>query len=457
MKYKFLVIILIGLMCVGCSSNHNDPIDENFYEIVSIEDINNEEVVQWYEENSKTYGSYIFSSKDFEGYKYLLVSAGEKRTGGYSIEIKKASKKDKNIVFDFSLNEPAKDDAVIMVLTYPNILIKVKADKSTEITANLDFNSKKKAEKKSEIVHSEIMLYERVTGVYCGQIDNNFIEIDIDDDITFKQIAGIPNDKISFKLSSNAKKSLDTINENDNVMFDCFKDSDSTWVIDNIKSIGSLRVKSAKGIYTGRLDPNFIEIKTRGNSLTLKISQDKQDGNELIDEYTAVDIEYSKNKKGQLEVNTMKKAPEPGVGNTLTLKIRGVCINKINNDIIRIKSGETINIFWLAKEIKDKEINNNEDIKFEYYKDDYGRNVIVSFEKVKRDIKIDTGRFSSFDGNIIRIKISGVPDRIEPKEFKIVDEIKDAVLELDKNDEIKFEYYMTEGELNTIVKINKIN
>ncbi len=63
--------------------------------------------------------------EDDEGI-YLFIGLGEKSTGGYDIELKKVTKDDGgNMVFTIEEITPKKDDMVIQVITYPNMVIKI--------------------------------------------------------------------------------------------------------------------------------------------------------------------------------------------------------------------------------------------------------------------------------------------------------------------------------------------
>ncbi len=229
----FISLILLSTIVIGCDNTHIES--DNLYEIVTIDNLENEDVIRWYEENYKKMGSHTISMDELKGYKYLLISAGEKSTGGYSIEIVDVTEEQRSISFDTSLKEPKEDEAVTMALTYPNLLLKVRADEKTDVTANIFMPEKKVPNDKK--YQSEILLYERITGVFNGQIDNNFIEVDIDEDIAFKQQADIPHDPMSFRLSQTAKENITSISEKDKIEFVCYKNDKGTWIIDEIRKL----------------------------------------------------------------------------------------------------------------------------------------------------------------------------------------------------------------------------
>lgn len=56
---------------------------------------------------------------EYEGVLYLLVTYGEKTTGGYTVEITDISEGEGKLVVTVKFCEPAADDFVIQALTYP--------------------------------------------------------------------------------------------------------------------------------------------------------------------------------------------------------------------------------------------------------------------------------------------------------------------------------------------------
>lgn len=75
------------------------------------------------------------------------------------------------------------------------------------------------------------------------------------------------------------------------------------------------------------------------------------------------------------------------------------------------------------------------------------------------DVNTDSGRYmGQADSNFIEIKISGVPDEMDPVVFMLSDEIKKifASLELETEDNVKIEYFINEHDQKVIVKIEKI-
>lgn len=75
------------------------------------------------------------------------------------------------------------------------------------------------------------------------------------------------------------------------------------------------------------------------------------------------------------------------------------------------------------------------------------------------DVKIDSGRYiGQADSNFIEIKISGVPDEMDPSVFMLSDEAKEGfdALDLETEDNVQVKYYINENNQKVITKITKI-
>ena len=97
------------------------------YDIVHQDEIINSSILSnWQIKNFKTKG--IYSVAD-GGWTYVMVSAGQKPTGGYSLKLDGITEGSKGLLyFHTTLKAPGKDDMVTEVLTYPNIIVKIKKD-----------------------------------------------------------------------------------------------------------------------------------------------------------------------------------------------------------------------------------------------------------------------------------------------------------------------------------------
>jgi len=226
-----LALISILVLSVGCNVVEED-VDlteptEFDYEIIEENDL--EEVAkEWYEENKEDYGFYTHAVSEQE--KYLLVSAGEKTTGGYSLEIEGVNELSQMITFNVNLNEPSPDDMVTQALTYPNLLVRITANESFEVDAILNFD----ADQSNEL-ENEQMKYEKVEGIYVGQIDNNFIEVDLSDNPEFRESVNMEEDFLALMVLDETKEEIEALESGNPIIFDCYQNDDGTWIIENIK------------------------------------------------------------------------------------------------------------------------------------------------------------------------------------------------------------------------------
>jgi len=74
------------------------------------------EIEEWVEYSSKMW---LAQDREYNDSLYLLVTYGEKPTSGYDVEITQVVEKDDEIVVNVNFTEPAEDEPVLQVLTYP--------------------------------------------------------------------------------------------------------------------------------------------------------------------------------------------------------------------------------------------------------------------------------------------------------------------------------------------------
>jgi len=84
-----------------------------------------EDEVSWIGARTGTAGVFI---KKFGEYRFVLIAAGEKPTGGYSVEIVKAAASGGDWVVDVRFVAPKPGDMVIQIITYPYGFVKIKDD-----------------------------------------------------------------------------------------------------------------------------------------------------------------------------------------------------------------------------------------------------------------------------------------------------------------------------------------
>ncbi len=74
------------------------------------------EIKEWVECSSSML---LAQDREYDGFLYLLVTYGEKPTSGYDVEITQVLETADEIVVSVEFTEPAEDEAVLQVLTYP--------------------------------------------------------------------------------------------------------------------------------------------------------------------------------------------------------------------------------------------------------------------------------------------------------------------------------------------------
>ena len=163
--------------------DNEEPLE---YEVVKDLDALPEKVQSAVEELKEKRGYFFFSGEDFTvgDDAFLLVSSGQRATGGYRIDLDDLNASKSNLEVIVEETEP-KGDAVIQVLTYPLLVIKLSGTSENctvqttgnEIFEELVYDGKYAGSEPGG--PGEGQQIER-TGIYSGQIDSNFVEIEID-------------------------------------------------------------------------------------------------------------------------------------------------------------------------------------------------------------------------------------------------------------------------------------
>ncbi|KUO50822.1 MAG: hypothetical protein APF76_01185 [Desulfitibacter sp. BRH_c19] len=217
-----VAIFMLILFAVGCNANKQEEKEPKMgkidYEIV-ITDAIPKELEQWYEENYQVEGLH---QHEIGENRYLLLSAGEKPTGGYSIENLELLGYENEIELKAELNQPSGDSIVTQVLTYPHILVKIERDNRQlrygGITETINHQA-------SEILQD--------SGTYIGQIDNNSIEV---------RISGVQPDDFAikvFRISEEAREEFSTFSDGDEVLISYYLDENQQPIMTSIKSISN--------------------------------------------------------------------------------------------------------------------------------------------------------------------------------------------------------------------------
>ncbi len=84
-----------------------------------------EEEQTWIDSHTATAGVWV---KKFGDYRFVLVTMGEKPTGGYGVEVADVAVSGNDWVVDVSFLAPGSGDIVTQALTYPYGFVKIKDD-----------------------------------------------------------------------------------------------------------------------------------------------------------------------------------------------------------------------------------------------------------------------------------------------------------------------------------------
>jgi len=225
-KFNLLIILAIVFLFVlsGCSGEQSEsqtstemPADDFgvpiLFDVVYSEDLPLEIRVQ-VESMIVNRGYYRWTTED--GTSYLLVSSGERPTGGYGIELVSFGTYDEVYKVLVGEGKPGADAIVPQILTYPYVVVRFEgALEVTEI-----FNETSEEFKVLDAPQIEVLSIE---GEYQGQIDNTSIEVKVGEDfMAFRsndfgtQLEGLATgDKVKISYSVNS--------DNQNLLYEISK------------------------------------------------------------------------------------------------------------------------------------------------------------------------------------------------------------------------------------------
>ncbi|OEF98155.1 protease complex subunit PrcB family protein [Desulfuribacillus alkaliarsenatis] len=208
MKIKRLLQVLLAVSllfvftacddAVAPNENGEKPAEggvEVEYQVITEQELP-AELMDWYLENYQNEGLHMIVLEDTQ---YIIVSAGERPTGGYQIINLSLKKLDEKIYVTGEVQPPAEGDMVIQALTYPNVLLTRAADDSQFVYSGLTQLEPEAAEPYEA---SEGSAY----GIFTGMIDQNSIEIQL-----------TPEEHRAFQLTDEAKEQLVGIEEGDHI------------------------------------------------------------------------------------------------------------------------------------------------------------------------------------------------------------------------------------------------
>lgn len=81
----------------------------------------------WIDSHTATAGVWV---KKFGDYRFVLVTMGEKPTGGYAVEFQDVTNNGSDWAIDLTYLAPGPGDMVTQVISYPYGFVKIKADGS---------------------------------------------------------------------------------------------------------------------------------------------------------------------------------------------------------------------------------------------------------------------------------------------------------------------------------------
>lgn len=168
------------------------------YEEISFDYIkHNEALVKWYNENNQKEG---ISFSRLGNYVYILIGAGEKPTGGYSISIDEAILSSSDTVnIKARVNPPESDVGVIMVISYPSKFIRIESATIKNVIGEITDNTKPNDKlitlddskvSQVELLDQDLIKIRDITGAERSSIIKAVNEATIDDSFYIMMITG---------------------------------------------------------------------------------------------------------------------------------------------------------------------------------------------------------------------------------------------------------------------------
>lgn len=114
----FVVMLVVMILLVaGCAQEGVpvEPVNDQEEEAI-LPDQLPEEIETWIEDSKDQFAAQTY---ELEGILYLLVTYGEKPTGGFEVEITNIVVQDEKVEVTVEFTEPGEDDMVTQALTYP--------------------------------------------------------------------------------------------------------------------------------------------------------------------------------------------------------------------------------------------------------------------------------------------------------------------------------------------------
>ncbi len=286
------LMLVFTLIIIGCTNATDLDNGAGDFSVISLENIENEDVLNWYEENHQEFGYYIYETEEAS---YLLIAAGERVTGGYSILLEDEQFSNGKFSAKALLDEPEEDDMVIMVLTYPALLLEFPGTSNLEV--ELDISD-------LEIEEAEEGQLSQVLARFNGQIDANSIEIDttlsyqLQDMTSDEQVMAL---RLSEEILIEQMDIIESIGIEDLMLFNAYMDEHGRLVLVEILEVGyGTENHTIGGIYTGRADSNFIEVAVDSFPVVFMLHMElEEEIHGEIESGEEIIIQYAINENGQ--------------------------------------------------------------------------------------------------------------------------------------------------------------
>lgn len=126
------------------------------FEVVGKEVLDDNEILaQWYQNNSYKGGFHSISDGQWQ---YVLIAAGEKNTGGYSITVDSITEVTPGTAYvHATLNSPGKDAMVTQALTYPYLIVRFEKGNIEKIQGDLSVLNQSNDERDKKAVQDLVL------------------------------------------------------------------------------------------------------------------------------------------------------------------------------------------------------------------------------------------------------------------------------------------------------------
>lgn len=303
-----LVVALTGGMLTGCGTPDQEPELENGAEpgndlpdetdgIVTYTVIDDgmksslpQAMLDDLELLKKQRGYFVFTPSDYDTGDaiYLMVSAGEKPTGGFSLSLVSLEKENGTLNIQLEEKEPAEDEMVIQVLTYPNLVIKLEQTYASYKITDTDNGHF------PELTAADIPERREAQGTFNGQIDSNFIEISVDGNPGAYML---PTD-LSWVLA-------ELLNSGDEVVFTYIENEHGQRIIKELDTKErAAMIRGVQGVLVGLIDSHSVEIEVEGKPKAYGLAE--QINLSSLNEGDRVVFDYYEDQHGRMIINRME-------------------------------------------------------------------------------------------------------------------------------------------------------